>query len=195
MKLFEKTVLKDTIEINTTPEKIWEFFTNLETNYKAWHRDDHIVFRWTKGRPMESGSRWYAEEMVHGKVFKLKGTVGQVIPNRKIVFKYSLPISLVAPGFEWLIEPKGSNSTFTAISYLRAGDFVRKLSKKEMDRKMEMTLKHTKEEGENLKKLLENEKMRTNKIRPDLKAPLNEGDEGTNTAIQRPNTLQCYGSG
>jgi len=33
MKLFDQWVLKDTIEIQTTPEKIWEFFTNLETNY------------------------------------------------------------------------------------------------------------------------------------------------------------------
>jgi len=107
---------------------------------------------------MESGSRWYAKEMVHGKVFKLRGIVGEVIPNRKIFFKYSLPISLVAPGFEWITEPKGSNSTFSAISYLRAGDFLRMLSKKEMDMKMEMTLKHTKEEGENLKRILEADK-------------------------------------
>jgi len=155
MKLFEQWVLKDSIEINTTPEKIWGFFTDLETNYKAWHPEDHVLFRWTKGKPMESGSNWYAEEIVHGKVFKLRGTVGEVIPNRKIVFKYSLPISLVAPGFEWLIEPKGADSVFTANSYLRAGNFIRILSKKEMDMKLEMTLKHTKEEGENLKKLLE----------------------------------------
>ena len=92
---------------------------------------------------------------VHGKVFKLRGTIGDVITNIKIVFKYSLPISLVAPGFEWLIEPKGSGSVFTAISYLRAGDFFHILSKKEMETKLEMHNKHVKEEGENLKRILE----------------------------------------
>ncbi|UCE06283.1 MAG: SRPBCC family protein [bacterium] len=147
--------LKDSIEINCIPEKIWIFFTNLEQNYKAWHPQDHIVFKWTKGKPMESGSCWYAEEIVRGKLFKLKGTIGEVVPNRKIVFKYSFPISLVAPKFEWLIEPKGSNSVFTAISYLRAGKFLRRVFKKEMEIKIAMHNKHVKEEGENLKKILE----------------------------------------
>lgn len=122
MKLFKPLILKDSVEIKTTPEKIWEFFTNLEKNYKAWHPKDHVLFKWTKGKPMETGSRWYGEEVVMGKVFKLKGIIGKVIPNRKIVFKYSFPISLVAPWFEWSIEPKGSNSVFTTRSYIRAGD-------------------------------------------------------------------------
>ena len=105
---------------------------------------------------MESGSNWYGEEIVRGKVFKLKGVIGEVIRNRKIVFKYSFPISLVAPKFEWLIEPKGLNSVFTAKSYLRAGDLFYKLSKKEMETKIEMHNQHVKEECENLKKILEN---------------------------------------
>ena len=148
-------LLKDTIEIATTPEKIWEFFTHLEQNYKAWHPEDHVLFKWTKGQPMESKSHWYAEEVVHGKVFKLRGTIGEVIPNRKIVFNYSLPISLVAPKFEWLIEPKGSTTVFTAISYLRAGEFFYKIARKEMERKIPMHNKHVRTEGENLKKILE----------------------------------------
>jgi hypothetical protein len=40
MPLFKQLVLKDSIEIKTTPEKIWEFFTNLEQNYKTWHPED-----------------------------------------------------------------------------------------------------------------------------------------------------------
>ena len=155
MKLFKPIILTDSIEIKTTPEKIWEFFTNLEKNYKAWHPKDHIEFKWTKGKPMESGSSWYGKEIVRGKVFKLKGTVGEVIPNRKIVLKYSFPVSFVAPWFEWSIEPKGSISVFTARSYLRAGEFYLKYFKKEMEPKLEMHYHHVKEEGENLKKILE----------------------------------------
>ena len=104
---------------------------------------------------MEQGTKWYAEEMVHGHLFKLKGKIGEVIPYRKIVFKYSFPVSLVSPSFEWRIDPIESGSRFTAISYLNAGDFFHKLSKKEMDWKLEATKKHTKEEGEYLKKILE----------------------------------------
>ena len=155
MSLFSQLVLSDSIEIKTTPKKIWEFFTNLEDNYKVWHPQDHILFEWTKGKPMESGSKWHGEEVVREKVFKLNGTIGEVIQNRKIMFKYSFPLSLVAPRFEWLIEPKGLNSVFTTKSYIRAGNFFIKLSRKEMETKIEMHKKHCREEGENLKKILE----------------------------------------
>lgn len=159
MALFKPLVLKDSIEIKTTPEKIWEFFTNLEQNYKVWHPEDHIIFKWTKGTPMEPGSTFYAEEYAMGKVKVFKGTVAEVIPNRKIVFKYSFPASLVSPGFEWLIEPKGSNTVFTAISYVKAERIMRILLRfseyKSMETLIEVGKKHVKEEGENLKKILE----------------------------------------
>ncbi len=164
MSIFKQLVLKDSIEIKTTPEKIWEFFTNLEQNYKTWHPEDHVLFKWTKGKPMETGSEWYGEEYVHGKLMKGKGTIGQVIPYRKIVFKNAFPASIASPGFEWLIEPKGSNSVFTAVSYVRAEGIMRKLipifhhhDYKNMETLIAVGKKHVKEEGENLKKILEGE--------------------------------------
>jgi len=156
MGLFSQWVLADTIEINSSPENIWSFFENLEENYIDWHPDDHIKFRWI-GEAMKTGTKWYAEEMVHGHLFKLKGIIGEVVPYQKIVFKYSFPISIVSPKFEWKIGLRDSGSVFTAISYLNAGDLFYKLSRKEMDWKLEATKKHTKEEGENLKLILERE--------------------------------------
>ena len=154
MGLLTQWKLTDTIEINSSPEEIWNFFINLEKNYIDWHPTDHIKFTWL-GKPMETGTRWYAEEMVHGHLFKLKGTVGEVIHLKKIVFKYSFPISMVSPKFEWIIIPKNSLSIFTANSYLNAGNLFYKMAKKEMDWKLEATKKHTREEGEYLKKALE----------------------------------------
>ncbi|KYK33947.1 MAG: hypothetical protein AYK19_12660 [Theionarchaea archaeon DG-70-1] len=155
MALFKQLVLKGSIEIKTSPEKIWEFFTNLEQNYTTWHPEDHIMFQWTKGNPMEEGSHFYAEQYVMGKVTKYKGTLGEVIPNRKIVFKMSFPISLGSPKFEWQIEPKGSNSVFIDITYMRFERFYRTFYKKGMERLIEVHDKHTGEERENLKKILE----------------------------------------
>jgi hypothetical protein len=162
MGLFKTLVLKDTIEINTTPEKIWGFFYNLEKNYKAWHPKDHVSFKWTKGKPMETGSHWYAGEYMSGELKKGGGIIGEVIPNRKIVFKNAFPMSIVFPRFEWLIEPKGSKSVFTAVSYIRAEKFMRKLAsafhrqdKKNLDTIIAAGKKHVKEEGENMKKILE----------------------------------------
>ena len=155
MRLFDDLVLKDSIEINTTPEIIWDFFTNLEQTYKAWHPEDHVLFKWTKGQPMESGSSWYGEEILKGKLEKLKGTIGEVIPQRKIVFKFSFPISIVSPGFEWHIEPKNQSSVFTAKSYVRCLEFFRLIAKKHVDTGIEEGKRHIKEEGKNLKRLLE----------------------------------------
>lgn len=155
MALFKQLALKDSIEIKTTPEKIWEFFTNLEQNYKAWHPEDHIIFQWTEGKPMETGSHYYAEEYAMGNVKKFKGAIGEVILHRKIVFKCSFPVWLVTPQFEWHIEPKGSHSIFTAITYMRFERLFRTFYKKGLETLIEVSKKHMKEEGENLKKILE----------------------------------------
>ena len=157
MRLFERLVLKDSIEIEATPEEIWDFFANLERNYKAWHPEDHVSFKWIKGRPMESGSTWYAEEILGGgsRRLKGKGTIGEVIANRKIVFKFPFPMSIVSPGFEWHIEPKGTGSVFTAVSYVRCCEFFRLIARSHVDANIEAGKKHVREEGENLKKLLE----------------------------------------
>ena len=93
-----------------------------------------------------------------GELRKLKGTIGEVVPNRKIVFNYGFPISLVSPGFEWLIEPKGSYSVFTAVGYVRCMRFYRLIARKHVDTSMEVGKKHIREEGENLKKILESKK-------------------------------------
>ncbi|MFC1871760.1 SRPBCC family protein [Chloroflexota bacterium] len=76
--------LKDSIEIKAPPEKVYhqlvEYFQS-KNNYQSWH-PDHVDIRWTKGRPMEEGSRIYAEETVGGKLIKGKATFVNVVPNR-----------------------------------------------------------------------------------------------------------------
>ncbi|MDY6966805.1 MAG: hypothetical protein SVM80_12715 [Halobacteriota archaeon] len=108
---------------------------------------------------MEKGSKWYGEEIILGDLKKAKGTIGEVFLNRKIVLRYHFPVSIVAPGFEWQIEPKGSNSVFTAVSYIRAERIMRRLVKfseyKDIGTLMDVGKKHVKDEGENLKKILE----------------------------------------
>ncbi len=156
MSFFKQFVMEDSTEIKTTPEKIWEFFINLDKNYKSWHPEDHIVFKWIKGKPMTTGSHYYGEEYMNERIKKFKGTIGEVIPNRKIVFNFTFPVTLVSPYFEWRIEPKGSNSVFTAITIIRCEKFYRKImGKKGWDKLIATGKKHVKEEGENLKKILE----------------------------------------
>ena len=152
----KRFVMEDSTEISTTPEKIWRFFSDLEKNYKAWHPEDHVLFKWVHGNPMETGSYYYGEEVMMGKVRKIKGVIGEVVPNRKIVFKCSFPIMLVSPYFEWRIEPRGSTSVFTAVTIVRCERFYRwVMGRKGWDAFVASGRKHVREEGENLKKLLE----------------------------------------
>jgi len=53
MALFEELVLTDTIEINTTPEKVFQYLTSIvdSESYQAWHKEDHVTFRFLEGKP------------------------------------------------------------------------------------------------------------------------------------------------
>ncbi len=157
MVSFNQLILKNSIEIETSPEKIWEFFSNLEQNYTIWHPEDHVLFKWTEGKPMEPGSHFYAEQYAMGKITKYKGTIGEVIPNRKIVFNLSFPMSILSPKFEWQIEPKGENSVFIDITYLNFVTLLRTFNRKGFEKLIEAHDEHTGKERENLKKILEKE--------------------------------------
>ena len=62
MAMFEERVLTDAIEINTTPEKVFQFLTGIvdSEGYTAWHKEDHVTFRFIKGKPWSVGSVIYA---------------------------------------------------------------------------------------------------------------------------------------
>ena len=68
MNLFKPLLLRHSIDIKTSPETIWDFFYHIELNYTTWHPYDHIIFKWTKGAPLEVGSTFYSEQYVMGKI-------------------------------------------------------------------------------------------------------------------------------
>ncbi len=145
--------LTDSIEIKATPEQVFNWLTNIKTgkDYQAWH-PDHADFRWTKGEPFQVGSVVYFEEYLHGEMHKLKFLCTKVVPNRLIEYKPSFPWSIFMPKSQFVMEPRGEKGcVFTATISFRAGSLFKKLSKK----RVEAVKQHMKEEGENLKKILE----------------------------------------
>jgi hypothetical protein len=147
-------ILKYSVEIKTTPEKIFNFFLHIEDNYKDWHPEDHICFKWIKGKPLEVGSSGYFEEHIHGKLHKTKVIYTKIILNEEIEFRISNPIwRIFYPKSMLVIEQKEGSCIFTAINYFRLG-LISSRSKRVLNQ-FEAVKKHMREEGENLKEILE----------------------------------------
>ena len=158
MKLLEDITIQDSIEIKTTPEKIFDFLTHLHEgdNYKTWHPDDHVIIRWIQGKPWQEGSVVYGEEYIHGKLHKLKFLISKVVPNKTIEYTpASRLLRIYFPKNTFAIEQVGDTCVFTATTTLRIGRLAKIFAGKKLEYGLSCVKKHMKEEGENLKSILE----------------------------------------
>jgi hypothetical protein len=155
MDLFKKYTIESSVEIKTTPDKIWDFFCNLESNYKAWYPEEHQFFYWTKGEPLETNSKFDSLEIVDGHKTRLKGKCTEALKHKRIAFKPAFPASLMCTKLEWIFEPKGETTTFTAKTYYKFGRIYLTFKSGAANQIMEITKKHMETEGQNLKKIME----------------------------------------
>lgn len=142
-------ILKDSIEIKTTPERVFNWLKNLDRHYNEWH-PDHIKWINVTGG-LNVGDVVYFEEYFHGKLHKAKSKITKVEENKRIEFVNLFPTSILAPKGSFIIEPRGRSCIFTATLSIRFGWIIPRFTKSRLDD----LKKHMKEEGENLKKLLE----------------------------------------
>lgn len=146
-------IIKDSIEIKATPDTIFNGLINVFSSqeyYKKWHKD-HVKCQWLKGKPFEEGSILYIEEYLHGKLHKMKFLGTKLELNRKIEYRLLFPMSIICSKGSFTVEPKGQSSIFTAYLTFRFGWLFSKFAKGKVD----AMKNHMREEGENLKKLLE----------------------------------------
>jgi len=142
-------IIKDSIEIKTTPEKIFDWFKNIDKHYKEWH-PDHVKWVNETGG-LDEGDIVYYEEYLHGKLHKIRSKITKIEENKRIEFKNLFPISILSPKGSFIIEPRGESCIFTATLSIRFGWLLSKIAKSRLD----AGKKHIKEEGGNLKRLLE----------------------------------------
>ncbi|MGD2184497.1 MAG: hypothetical protein PVI71_00155 [Desulfobacterales bacterium] len=158
MAFFEEVVLTDSIKIKTTAQKIFTFLTSIvdDNSYRAWHKEDHVSFRWLKGQPWTEGSVVYAEEYIHGKLHKLKFKITKIVPNKRIEY---VPVSRFIRKFfpknEFIIVQKGEFCLFIASGTYRLGWIGKTFFKKAVEKGLSSAKTHMQEEGENLKQILE----------------------------------------
>ncbi|SET08941.1 Polyketide cyclase / dehydrase and lipid transport [Methanococcoides vulcani] len=144
--------LKDSITINRPPEVIFGWFSHFTENYTSWHQD-HVVAKLIRGGNFEKGSILYAEEYLDGKVEKLSFEITKFTKGELIEYKLLFPHSIICPRGSFSIKPlNGEGSVFTATLSFRFGWLFSKIAKKRVD----AIRTHMREEGENLKDLLEN---------------------------------------
>ncbi len=152
--------LRDTIEIKTSPEKIFEWFAHLDKNFRSWHPKDHVECRYLKGSPLEEGSILYFEVYLLGKLQKAKFHITNVVPNSRIEYRMGFPLSLLGAGGAFIMEPKGANSLFIQDVYMGTkiplvGVVVDMLIQIFFGRLNEDYKRHIVEEDQNLKKIME----------------------------------------
>jgi len=100
---------------------------------------------------LEEGSVLYIEECLHGKLHKMKFLGTKVESNERIEYKLLFPTSIICPRGSFIVEPKGQSCIFTATLSFRFGTIFSRFAQP----RVEALKKHMKEEGENLKRLLE----------------------------------------
>ncbi|MFC6731070.1 MULTISPECIES: SRPBCC family protein [unclassified Haladaptatus] len=149
-------LLEETTRIQASPEAVYGFFESMEANYERWH-PDHIEFRWLDEAGLAQGSEAYFEERIAGKTQQKTVRFTEVVPNQYIEFRpTSLLVGLLMPSISFTIDPHEDGCDLTQRIRVRTGPIGARLNRREFD----AVRKHMKEEGENLKAILEPEVVR-----------------------------------
>jgi hypothetical protein len=144
--------LTDTITIRSTPERFFSFFEEMDVNYVRWH-PDHRLFRWESGRGLRKGGTFYFEEVIGGKLMRKRVVFTRIEQNRHIEFTFTNRLlRLILPRFVFRVEPEGAGIRLVAEITIRTGPLGAWLNRREFD----AVRRHMREEGENLKRILEN---------------------------------------
>ena len=152
--------LRDTIEITTSPENIFQWLAHLDKNFQSWHPKEHVECRYLKGSPLQEGSILYFEVYLLGKLQKAKYHITNVEPNSRIEYKAGFPLSLFNGRGDYVVEPLGDNSLFIQDIYLGTkipllGSIMDKLIQVLFGRLNEAFKRHMAEEDQYLKRIME----------------------------------------
>ncbi len=142
--------LIDSIVIDSPPEPIWEWLTDLAAHYTQWH-PDHVSAEWERGEPNQVGSIMRAVEDLGGTREVIRFEMASIDPPHRFEYRIRGPISMLLPRGAFTIAPHNGGPRFTASISYRFGTLTERLFKR---RVAELT-EHMKEEGQNLKRIIE----------------------------------------
>ncbi|MBX0298166.1 SRPBCC family protein [Haloarcula nitratireducens] len=147
-------ILTETTDVGAPPKEVYRFFEEMADNYERWH-PDHITFRWTEKDGLQQGAEAYFEERIAGKVQKKTVRFVAVTPDHYLEFKpTALLVGLLMPHISFTIDASPAGCELTQRIKVRTGPIGARLNKSEFD----AVRRHMREEGENLKSILETER-------------------------------------
>jgi hypothetical protein len=146
-------ILEQSVSMAAAPARAYRFFAEMEARYTRWH-PDHIAFRWLQDARLEVGARFYIEERIDGRVLKRTMRFTRLEPDSHVEFAPDLAIMrFFLPRIVFAIAPTPEGCRVTQQVHVRIGPIGRRLNR----RGFAVVEQHMKEEGENLKALLEAE--------------------------------------
>lgn len=148
-------ILEETTTIDASPTAIFGFFEDMDANYRRWH-PDHEAFRWEEGSTLATGATATFTERIGGHRQEKTVRFTAVEPPRYLEFHPTGRLErLLLPHISFTIEPTADGSATTVRQRLRVrtGPIGAWLNRREFDAVRE----HMREEGRNLKRLLEPE--------------------------------------
>jgi hypothetical protein len=145
--------LRHTVRIEVPPARVWAWFNELPLHYREWH-PAHVACRVVRGQPLQPSSVLQVEEHLHGRLHKLRLQATEVAPEHLMRYR--------GPGFRgsFLLEPADGGTRFTAelafgLRIPLIGRALDAVARRLMARQLAALENHKREEGENLKALLE----------------------------------------
>ena len=144
--------LRDSIDIEAPPERVWEWIEGLADSYTSWHTA-HVSAEWERGAPNEVGSVLRAVEDLGGHREELRFQLTAVQPPRQLDYRLLGPISLLLPRGSFAVTPTAAGSRFVATISYRGGWLTELLFRG----RTAALRAHMREEGQSLKLILESE--------------------------------------
>lgn len=145
--------LEETTRIRAAPEDVFRFFEAMDANYGRWH-PDHVAFRWAGEDGLAEGTEATFEERIAGKRQEKTVRFTEIDPGRYIEFTPTARLTrILMPSISFAIEPREDCCDLTQVLRVRTGPVGARLNRREFD----AVRAHMKEEGENLRAILEAE--------------------------------------
>lgn len=147
--------LRDSILINVSPDRVWSWLNELPVHYRTWH-PAHVTCRYEGGDRLQVGATLYVEERLHQRMHRLRLRACEVVPGRLLRYR--------GRGFEgaFVLEPVAGGTRFTAelafgVRARGLGGLVDVTLRPILARVLPELQAHMREEGENLKRILEHD--------------------------------------